>query len=242
MIDELGISGFVLKQSQDYLKLGTDAMLLSHFARVTKNALVCDLGTGNGAISILMAARHPHIHIDAIEILRGPAALAKENVLLNHLSNRMHVVEGDIRHIETYFSAERYDCVVSNPPYLSKNGGLHTDNPNLLAARMEIDSTIDDICTAAKFLLKYGGNFSIVYRPERLHVLFAALSKNNLEPKRLRFVQNKLSTAPSLVLVEARKGGNPGLSVLPVLLIRSEDGRESKELLDIYQKTPRTNV
>lgn len=238
MIDELGISGFVLKQNRDYLKLGTDAMLLSHFTRVTKNAHVCDLGTGNGAIAILMAARHPHIQIDAIEILPGPAALAKENVLLNHLSNRMRVIEGNIRNIEMYFSSEQYDCVVSNPPYLSKNGGLHTDNPNLLAARMEIDSTIDDMCYAAKYLLKYGGNFSIVYRPERLHVLFSALSKYNIEPKRLRFVQNKLSSSPSLVLVEARKGGKPGLSVLPVLLIRNEDGMESKELLKIYQKAP----
>ncbi len=236
MIDELGISGFKLKQSNEFLKLGTDSMLLSHFAKIHKNDNVCDLGCGNGAISILLCARYKNITVTGIEILPGSYALSEENVVLNNLSDRMQVINGDIVKIEEYLKPESFDVVVSNPPYLKRDGGLHTENPNLLAARMEIDSTIDDICRAAAYLLKYQGSFSIVYRPERLGALISALYKYNLAPKRMRLVQNNAKTAPSLVLLEARKCGGEGLKVLPTLFIRDVEGHETKEVSEIYQR------
>ncbi|MEG2857982.1 MAG: methyltransferase, partial [Clostridia bacterium] len=120
MIDELGIGGFVLKQDDDFLKLGTDAMLLSDFARISKaGTRVCDLGCGNGAISILIAARHAQAHIDAIEIMPGAARLAHENVELNGLSSRMRVLCGDIKDVRKHYATESFDCVVANPPYLA---------------------------------------------------------------------------------------------------------------------------
>ena len=51
---------------------------------------------------------------------------------------------------------------------------------------------------------------------ERLGELFAALSAEGLEPKRLQLIQSRAETEPNLALVEARKGGGPGLRVLPV--------------------------
>lgn len=236
MIDELGISGFKLKQSDDFLKLGTDSMLLSHFAKIKKFDNVCDLGCGNGAISVLLCARHPNITVTGIEILKGSYELACENVILNNIADRMQVINGDIVKIEEYLKPESFEAVVSNPPYLKRDGGLHTENPNLLAARMEIDSTIDDICRAAAYLLKYQGSFSIVYRPERLGTLISSLYKYNLVPKRMRLVQNNAKTEPSLVLLEARKRGGEGMKVLPTLFIRDEFGRETKEVSEIYQR------
>lgn len=148
----------------------------------------------------------------------------------------MQVIHGDIVKIEEYLKPESFNAVVSNPPYLKRDGGIHTENPNLLAARMEIDSTIDDICRAAAYLLKYQGSFSIVYRPERLATLISSLYKYNLIPKRMRLVQNNLKTEPSLVLLEARKRGGEGMKVLPTLFIRDEFGRETREVSEIYQR------
>ena len=101
-----------------------------------------------------------------------------------------------------------------------------------------MNSTIDDMCAAAEYLLKYQGSFSVVYRPERLGVLFAALKAHNFAPKRLRMVQNDINTEPSLVLVEARKHGKEGLKVLPTLFIRDEKGEETEEVRRIYQRNP----
>ena len=58
-----------------------------------------------------------------------------------------------------------------------------------------------------------------------------------LEPKRLRFVCSKPGAAPSLVLAEGCRGGRPGLTVEPPLLLRQADGSPTAELDAIYFRT-----
>lgn len=234
--DELGINGFVLLQDEEHLKLGTDAMLLSDFARIPYKARVADLGCGNGAIFILLAARHAACELHGIEIQEAPYLLAQENIRLNHLSDRAYAHHADLKDLSDLFPPGSFDVVVSNPPYMKPESGLKTENPALLKARMEIDCTISDVCRAAARLLKFGGSFSLVYRPDRLEELFAALRAADLAPKRMRMVQNKSTAAPSLVLLEARKGGNPGLLHLPALLIREENGEETEDVKKIYHR------
>lgn len=233
--DQLGINGFVLLQDDERLKLGTDAMLLSDFARIPKGARVADLGCGNGAIFILLAARHPDCTLHGVEIQEKSYLLAAENIRLNHIDDRATAHHADLRDL-SFLPADSFDVVVSNPPYMKSGSGLKTENPALLSARMEIDCTIEDVCRAASRLLKFGGSFSLVYRPDRLEDLFSALKAANLAPKRMRLVQNKVDAAPSLVLLEARKGGKPGMSHLPVLCIREENGEETAEVKKIYQR------
>ena len=76
----------------------------------------------------------------------------------------------------------------------------------------------EDWCAAAGRLLKNGGRFALVHRPERLCDLFAALRSAGLEPKRLRLLQHGLDCPPSAVLLEAVRQGRPGLEILPTLL------------------------
>ena len=90
-----------------------------------------------------------------------------------------------------------------------------------------------EVCAAAARLLRYGGRFAVVFRPDRLVDLTDTLRQNRLEPKRLRFVQHTAAGAPSLLLLEARKGGRPGLTVEPPLL-HYTDGAESAEWQRMY--------
>ncbi|MBQ3055734.1 MAG: tRNA1(Val) (adenine(37)-N6)-methyltransferase [Oscillospiraceae bacterium] len=233
--DQLGINGFVLLQDEEHLKLGTDAMLLSDFARIPKGARVADLGCGNGAIFILLAARHPSCTLHGVEIQEKSYHLAAENIRLNHIEDRAYAHCADLRDL-SFLPSDSFDVVVSNPPYMKSGSGLKAENPALLAARMEIDCTIEDVCRSASRLLKFGGSFSLVYRPDRLEDLFSALKAANLAPKRMRLVQNKVDAAPSLVLLEARKGGKPGMVHLPVLCIREASGEETAEIKEIYQR------
>ena len=85
-------------------------------------------------------------------------------------------------------------------------------------ARME-EAALTDWCAAARRLVKNGGRFALVHRPERLAELFGALQNSGLEPKRLQLIQHKEDTPPSAVLVEAVRQGRPGLEVLPVRLM-----------------------
>ena len=55
-----------------------------------------------------------------------------------------------------------------------------------------------------------------------------------LEPKRLRLVTPRADRAPSLVLVEGRRGGNPGLTIEPPLILQDDSGADSAEIKRIY--------
>lgn len=56
-----------------------------------------------------------------------------------------------------------------------------------------------------------------------------------LEPKRLRFVAQRLACAPWLFLLEGRRGGKPGLSVEPLFVVEEEPGIYSSEMRAIYE-------
>ena len=55
-----------------------------------------------------------------------------------------------------------------------------------------------------------------------------------MEPKRLRPVCKTAGTAPSLILLEGRRGGKPGLTVKAPLILQSADGAPTPEVDVIY--------
>ena len=130
---------------------------------------------------------------------------------------------GDLRENAALPAAGSMDYVVSNPPYFPAGSGASAAGEARQAAREEVGCTLADVCAAAARVLRWGGRFALVHRPERLSDLFCTLRAHGLEPKRLRFVASSAENAPSLALVEARRGGKAGLSVEPMLFIGSAD-------------------
>ena len=104
----------------------------------------------------------------------------------------------------------------------------------LRAARSETGCTLEDVCAAAAYLLRWGGKFCLVHKPERLTDTACALREAGMEPKRLRFVQNRPDTAPSLFLIEGCRGGKPGVDIQPPLLLQTDTGAPTGELNVIY--------
>ena len=95
---------------------------------------------------------------------------------------------------------------------------------------------IDDFCAAAYRLLKFGGNFYVVYRPDRLIDLINSLRKNKLEPKKMTFVQGDTASSPSMVLIEAKKGAAPSLTLTKALMMYKDGTREmSDDAKKIYE-------
>ena len=95
---------------------------------------------------------------------------------------------------------------------------------------------MEQLCAAAAYLLRSGGQFCLVYRTERLAELMETLRRHRLEPKVLRFVQKNAASAPSLLLMACREDGRTGLAVQPPLLLQNDDGTETPELRRIYFK------
>ena len=126
--------------------------------------------------------------------------------------------------------------VVCNPPYYPAGSGRLPETEALRAARSETGCTLEDICTAAAWLLRWGGSFCLVHKPERLSELFCCMTAHGIEPKRLRLVCHREGAVPNLVLIEGRRGGKPGLKIEPTLILRRPDGSETDEVRRIYHR------
>ena len=82
--------------------------------------LILDVGTGSGNIAIALARAIPGSKVTGIDISEEALELAGSNVELNDLRGRLSLLSGDIRDDNFVRSLGRFDCVVSNPPYVSE--------------------------------------------------------------------------------------------------------------------------
>ena len=233
--ESLWPGGPVFRQAAHF-RLGTDTVLLADFVKAEGRRHGIDLGCASGALMLLLLARAPRLRMTGIELAAEAAERARENMAANGLEGRSEIITGDLRAHRALFAAGSFDLVAVNPPYYPAGSGLVSADPERAAARGELTCTLADICEAASFLCRTGGSVCLVHKPERLSELFCALTAAGIEPKRLRLVCPRPAAAPSLVLVEGRRGGHPGLVIEPPLLLRDTDGAESAELRRIYRR------
>lgn len=212
----------------------TDTVLLAHFAAPKRRMICADFGTGCGAIPMIWRLRFGVMNCTGIEL--QPAALqqAEATLLRNRLSGDIRLIQGDLRTYRSILGHQEYDVIACNPPYKALGGGVESAAEARNTARHERTLSLSDLARAAAFGLKFGGRLCLCQRPERLTDVMTTLRENALEPKRLRLVQQRAGTSPSLFLLEARKGGHSGLEILPPLLIEGQEGY-SDEMRRIYQ-------
>ena len=210
-------------------------MLLADFARGSgRIRRVADLGCGAGVLTVLLLQKFPAATAFGIEIQPEAANACRENLALNELTDRAEIRCGDLREKADLPEAGSFDLVVSNPPYFAAGRGYAAPEEHRAAARDERFCTLEDLCRAAAYLCRWGGSFAVVHRPERLSELLCAMTAHGIEPKRLRLVSPRSDRAPSLVLVEGRRGGNPGLTIEPPLVLQDDTGADSHEIQRIY--------
>ena len=224
-----------MELSQTQFSLSTDSIALADFARVFSGARVCDLGCGCGALGLLLLAKCETLQVTGVEIQEPAARCTAENAAQNGLS-QFSVLHGDLREYRTLLPANGFDIVVSNPPYYPVSGGAAPEKLPLAIARSEVCCTLSDLCACAAWCLRFGGSFFLVHKPERLTDLLCDLRAVRLEPKRIRFVRHRAQSAVSLVLLESRLGGRPGLQYEPDLVLYEPDGSASADCRRIYHQ------
>lgn len=229
-------NGYYIYQSEKGFRFGVDAVLLSKFAAVKEGEKVLDMGSGTGIIPILLAAKSKGKHFTGLEIQKESVEIAKESVAYNKLSDRVEIVEGDIKEASSIFERESFQVITSNPPYMIAQHGLRNDLDAKYIARHEALCTFEDIARETSRLLKARGRFYLIHRPFRLVELVNTLTKYKLEPKRIRFIHSYEDKEPSMVMIEAMKGANSGVRIDPPLIIYEKNGEYTKELKEVYGK------
>ncbi len=225
-----------LLQLKEGLTFGTDAYLLAAFTR-PQRAAGADLGSGTGVASFLCLVKNKFSHMHAFEAQPRFANLIERNARLNALSQRITVHSKDIRCATSQDTGGWLSGIIANPPYMKNGSGFENVSDAKNIARREILGTIEDFCRSASALLKHGGLFTVVYRPQRLADLFYAMRRNCLEPKRIAMVHPDAATAPSLVLVEAKKGAASSLVWARPLIIYKAGTRSYTEDMDRVYET-----
>ncbi len=223
-------AGLTIKEPMGGIRFGTDALLLAHYMlpHAGKNGL--DIGTGSGVIPLLYLSVDKQSRMCGIEIQDEFAICASQNAAQNSLDDRFTVIHGDIREYKKHFESGRFDFICSNPPYYKQGSGLKSNVSKKDDAFRENDCNLSDVLTAAAWLLKSGGRFYIVYRPERLSELLCQMHSHRIEPKSLTLVIPDSDSKPSLVLVAGRKDGAEGMTVTSPLCIYKD--KSHKEYTD----------
>ncbi len=213
---------------------GTDAVILSYFAQIRQSDKALDMGSGCGIIPFLWLRNEKINNVSCLDIQQNAYEQICASIKANALGSRLTPYLCDLRECDKYFSGESFSLVTVNPPYKPVGTGIESLSESARIARHEVCCNIEDAVKAAAYLLKYGGRFCMCHRPERLVDTVEILRKYKLEPKRLRFVQDKEGSQPFLFLIQGQKGAKPFLRVEPQLIIKNENGKFTREMLEIY--------
>ncbi len=166
---------FTIHQDRTPMKVGTDGVVLGAWAAVDGSVRrVLDIGTGTGLIALMMAQRCPDAVVDSVEIDEASAEQAAENFEASPWSDRVAVCQCDIN---DYCIDERYDLILSNPPYFVDS--LQCPDRGRSAARHTASLPFSDLIESVVRLLESDGRFALIL-PCREAELFDAECEGRL--------------------------------------------------------------
>ena len=183
---------FTVRQEASAMKVGTDGVLLgAWFGATGAERRVLDVGTGTGLLALMAAQRLPWAErIDAVEIEGAAASEAARNAADSPWGDRVVVHCVDFNEYSRGEGLEKYDLVVSNPPYF--NGSYKSPEAERTAARHAELLTSDDLLAGVcRVLEPERGRFAAIFPYENAAVFVAKAASAGLFCNRLTEVYSK---------------------------------------------------
>ena len=231
-IDDLQLMGLKIIQKKDGFKFGTDAVLLSDFAKDIASKNTLDLCTGTGIIPFLLYGKSKTRFFSAVEIQAEIAQMAQKSVTLNGLEDKIEIICNDLKNAVGIYGKRKFDLITCNPPYFRAGVTNETDSKTI--SRHEVMCTLEDIISVSSELLKQTGRLAMVHRPSRIAELLYLMKKYKIEPKRMRFVHKSEKEPPVLVLVEGLYGAKSDINVMKPLIMYDDKLNQTEEMKEIY--------
>jgi len=191
---------FTIKQDQCAMKIGTDGVLLGAWTSIKEKPYsILDIGTGTGIIALQLAQRSSAETIDALEIDDNAYEQAVENFENSNWGDRLFCYHASL-HEFTDEIDEKYDLIVSNPPFYSDE--FETENEARNKARFTSSLSFEQLLNSTSKLLSDTGVFSIIipFKEERHFIELA--SKLKLFPKRICNVKGTPTSETKRSLLE----------------------------------------
>lgn len=209
---------FRIAQEKAAMKVGTDAVLLGAWSDVSGARNILDVGTGTGIVALMLAQRSP-ARITAIDVEKNAAEEAAENVLNSPWAERIFVQNISFQEFAE-FGIQKFDCIVSNPPFFGNN--LKSADKNLALARHNDLLSFSDLAKGAEKLLSENGKLSLVLPMESAFKFEELAIKRSLFHVRQTEVSHKSLSKANRCLLEFSKQQFP--LIKDFLKIRTDDG------------------
>ncbi len=234
--DLLGYRNYKIIQDTDMFSFSLDSILLPNFVTLNKNIdKILDIGCGNAPIPLILSTK-TKANIIGVEIQQEVYKMACESININNLNSQIKIINADINEYYKKIESDTFDVITCNPPFFKyKSTSNINDSDYKTLARHEVNLNLDQLFLIARKLLKNNGVISIVHRPERFVEIVEKMKKNNIEPKRVRFIYPKSDSEANILLIEGKKNGNPGVKILPPLFVHLENGSYTKEIQNYFE-------
>jgi len=215
---------FSISQSNSALKVGTDAMVLGALIETSTEKSALDIGAGTGVLALMLAQKNATLTIDAIEIDSATCLDANLNFMNSKWKDRLTLIEGDFL---TYAFTNKYDLIVSNPPFYVD--GLVSENDRTNQAKHANDLNFETLFYRVNQLLSSEGTFWLIY-PFETHAFVESIArKNELFPSQLIEIQGK-PNRPTRMVVCFNKIALP--IKCEIFVIRDEEGNYSPNYIE----------
>lgn len=194
---------FTISQDKCAMKVGTDGVLLGAWANVEQATNILDIGTGTGLVA-LMAAQRSQARITGLEIDADAASQAMENVSVSPWKDRVIIIREDFC---TYNTEEKFDAIVSNPPYFINSQASPNGQRNIArhCGRLDFRSLV----WGASRLLAEAGELSLILPAYALPEVSGIARENGLYPARQLNIKTIPEKEAGRILIAFRPQATP---------------------------------
>lgn len=229
----LGYERIKIIQNDEMFSFSLDSMLLANFVNTKGAKNIIDLGTGNAPIPLFLTLK-TDAPIIGVEIQSDVAKLAKDSVELNHFENQINIINGNIIDIYKEVGANKFDIVISNPPFFKyTDESIINKNDYLTIARHEVLIKLKDIIKESNKLLVNGGKLYLVHRVSRMTEVIKELEDNNFGIKKIQLIYPVKDKDAYMFLLEAKKNKPTDLVITKPLIVY-ENNEYTDEVKKIF--------
>lgn len=228
-LDSFYFGRVLVLQKKKGFRFSVDSPLLADFIQTKASDILLELGAGSGIISLLLSIK-PFRHITAVEIQKSLADLARTNVSLNKLEDKITIICQDLR---AFCSERKFDVIFSNPPYIKREQGHLSTLQEKSIAKHELKCDIFDIMRKTAELLNRKGRAYFIFPTKRDEDFRKAVKMNKLKIKAVRFILPRRERTANLFLTECDFASNKEQILSPLILF-DEEGNYTSEAKEIF--------
>jgi tRNA1Val (adenine37-N6)-methyltransferase len=214
------------------MKVGTDSVILGTIVPVHENITrIADIGCGSGLLSLMMAQRCNAI-IDAIEIDEATAQEAAFNFAQSPWFDRLHLHAHSFQQ-HSILATEKYDILISNPPYYEKGKSYPIPDSTRLSARHTHALSFLALVLGANKMLHAQGELWLILPMIEAKEFIQIATENELFLIAEIHVHSKASKLANRMVMGFAKA--PQTKKIQHLVVYKEDGSRSEEYAQLTE-------